>query len=458
MPGVFDQFAVGYRELVFLSEETTYGTIVHPAAIDAVQIITAALQHTQGRTNRADKTTSRSIRDRFSGRISATWSLNLYNLPSGTNGVAPDIFSALKFGFGLMKAVPSTLATAGATTSAISITAGAGVNYDIGDAIGWVNAAGELEVGFITAIATDTLTIDPPFSAAPAVGNTIRGSVTFKPANVLGSLTVTRILDNYEDVYPGAFVNTMSFVYPANGAATITVGGDAATSYSAGSSSLAVAALAGDATFTVQPGEGGRFQPNTRHIIGTEVVLVTGVAADVLAVLRAQAGTTAAGHAISDTIGPYEPPSTVAGQPVDGTIGDFFISGLLGTTRPLAHAKMQTSTLNWTNNGALRNAEFGRNSASGFTVKKRDITFDVTLWLEPQQAKLYNDAKKFSAYPVTLQLGKGVGTTTAYRLPKAEFNIPRVDGGGDDEVSLPLTGVGLATLINGNDEAFMAYL
>jgi hypothetical protein len=460
MPGVFDAYAVGYRELIFLSKEgaATYGTIVHPVATDAIQFITGTLTHKQDRVDRTDKTTSRTFRGRISHRVSASWSVNLYNLPSGTSGVAPDVTDALEFGFGAIKVVPDTLTTGVPTTTSLPITAAAGGNYAIGDAIGWVNALGELEATFVTAVVVDTLTVDPPLSSAPAAGATLKGSVTYKPANVLGSLTLTRILDNYEDVYPGCIVNTMQFVFPGTAEATITIGGDASTSYSSGSSTLANSPLIGDATFTVATGDGARFQPNTRVIVGSEVVLITAVAGDVLSITHAQAGTSASAHTTGDAIGPYEPPSTVAGVPVSGTIGSFYVTGIQGATRALSQSKVQTATLSVNNNAALRNAEFGKNFATGFFVKKRNVNFDVTVWLEPYQVKFYNRAKLFAAQSIMWQNGKTIGNTIAVKIPNAELNIPTIPGGGDDEVSVPMTGAALGTLVGGNDEVFYAYL
>lgn len=75
-----------------------------------------------------------------------------------------------------------------------------------------------------------------------------------------------------------------------------------------GPSTLAGAVLVGDLTLTVAGGDGARFQPNTYVLINaegvntTEVVLVTGVAGDVLTITRAQAGTVASAHGAGSVI------------------------------------------------------------------------------------------------------------------------------------------------------------
>ena len=54
MPGVFNTFATGYREVVFFVPEVTYGTPVHPDPTHAVRIMTASLAFSHERINRVD--------------------------------------------------------------------------------------------------------------------------------------------------------------------------------------------------------------------------------------------------------------------------------------------------------------------------------------------------------------------------------------------------------------------
>lgn len=67
-------------------------------------------------------------------------------------------------------------------------------------------------------------------------------------------------------------------------------------------STLAVGALIGDATITVQTGTGSRFAVNGMIIVESEKMLVTGISGDVLTVTRAYASTSAAAHAIGRNV------------------------------------------------------------------------------------------------------------------------------------------------------------
>jgi hypothetical protein len=461
MPGVYNTYATGYREVIFLVPESVYGTIVHPSPTHAAQFMTADLAYTQERVNRNDKTSFRSYRERMSHRKSGTWTMNLYVLPSGTNTTPPDITDALERGFGTLRIVPNGAFAAGSTTTILNVAAGTGVNYLVNDGIGMLNAAGDLELSFIKTIATDAITISPGFSVAPAALATLYGSVTYKLNNVLSSLTLTQVLDNAVFVSPGAFVNDIAFDFTGEGEAMVTVGGMFKESWSSGTSTLSVAALVGDPTITVGVGEGERFQKNTRVLLNAEgantdeVVLITAVTGDVLTVTRAQAGTVASAHAITATVvGPYEPTLTVAGSPISGTRGHFVITGAAGL-RTQHDTTAQGLTVG--NNANLRNNAIGYDAATGFfSTAKRDVGFSVTMWLQKDKMLYYNRGKNFTLQEVLMQWGKTVGNAWAAKIGQAEFNIPPISGGGDEEVMVPITGIGLATAA-GNDECVVAY-
>src|SRR5688500_2424278 len=116
MPQTFNDYAVGYREVMFIVPEVTFGTPVHPSPTHAALFMSADMNFTHERVNRNDKTSFRSYRQRISHRKSASWSLNLYVLPSGSNLTPPDITDALEKGMGLLRAVPNSAVVAGSTT------------------------------------------------------------------------------------------------------------------------------------------------------------------------------------------------------------------------------------------------------------------------------------------------------------------------------------------------------
>jgi hypothetical protein len=68
----------------------------------------------------------------------------------------------------------------------------------------------------------------------------------------------------------------------------------------------------------------------------------------------------------------------------------------------------------------------------------------------------YNRAKRFVMQEILMQWGKEVGKTWAAKIPRAEFVIPAIDGGGDEEVMLSFTGMGLSQ-VGGNTECIICY-
>lgn len=461
--GVYNQYATGYREVIFFVPETQFGVPVHPSPTHAFQFLTADISVAHERVTRNDKTSFRSYRNRISHRKSGTWSVNLYVLPSGSNNTAPDVTDVLERGIGTVRVVPNGTTVAGSTTTVINVAVGTGVNYQVNDGIGFLNAAGELEMSFIKTIATDAITVSPGYSVAPAAAATLYGSVTYKLNNVLSSGTLTRVLDNIGTVYTGAWVNDVSFDFSGDGEATVTVGGGCKEEWASGTSTVGTGGITAAATMIPLPvGDGYQFEKNTRVEIQaegantTEVVLITAVnyTLDQLTVTRAQAGTAASAHAVGAIIGPYEPAITVAGEPITGTQGEFVITGVSG-----ARVKHETIAHGLTigNNAEGRNQAIGQESATGFkSTGKRDVGFSVTLWLEKDKVKYYNRAKRFVSQEVLMQWGREVGKSWAAKLGQAEFDIPAIDGGGDDEVMLPVSGAGLATAA-GNDECVICF-
>lgn len=461
MPGEYNEYAAGYREVWYLVPETTYGTPVHPSATHAIVLQTGSLNLAQERVNRADKTTSRSYRERITHRKEGTWTATLYNLPSGTNAVAPDITDALERGFGEVRTIAAD-AVVSATTTAITVADG--TLYEVGDAIGWVNLLLEVEVTFVAAVVGNVLTVSPPFSSAPAGADELLGSVVYKPANQLGQLTITKVLDNIVQVGTGCYVNDISMEFPGTAEGTITIGGQGKTVFTSGTSTLGAGALIGATTITVATGHGKRFQKNTRVLISAEgantdeAVLITAIVGDVLTVTRAQGGTAASAHGLGAVVGPYQPAATTSGSPVSGTVGEVILTGLQGATRALSMLEMVSATVALTNNGSLRNDAFGTDSASGFMVQKREVTFSIDLHLKKEIVGLYNQAVSFTNQELMIQLGKLEGYICAVMIPKAEFTIPAVEGGGDEDVTITLESGAYAEELVGNDEMFLAYL
>jgi hypothetical protein len=85
------------QERVYAARETTFRTHSAPSATHALKIRKLTLPIAEReRKDRTDNRQSRSLLERFNGRIKAPgWSLETYALPSGTAGTPPDIHDLL---------------------------------------------------------------------------------------------------------------------------------------------------------------------------------------------------------------------------------------------------------------------------------------------------------------------------------------------------------------------------
>lgn len=82
--------AYGREELVFVKQESSYGTLAYPAGTDAIRVLKCDLSGAQERADIPEKGLTRSQITRVTRRKSASWSIEKYVRPSGTAGTAPD--------------------------------------------------------------------------------------------------------------------------------------------------------------------------------------------------------------------------------------------------------------------------------------------------------------------------------------------------------------------------------
>ncbi|OPL13711.1 MAG: hypothetical protein AVO39_10255 [delta proteobacterium MLS_D] len=102
------EYAYGREEIVYVTEETTFGTLVHPTAGDAMKVLSSGMTFSQERKDRNEKGSTRSIISKVTGRKSAEFDLEMYVLPSGTEDSAPDCALLLEHLFGTETIVPDT--------------------------------------------------------------------------------------------------------------------------------------------------------------------------------------------------------------------------------------------------------------------------------------------------------------------------------------------------------------
>lgn len=90
----------GREELVFIKEETTFGTLVQPAGTDAIKVKKCDLGFAHERADILEKGSSRSLVNRVTRRKSATFTIDKYVRPYGTSGQKSDDSDLWKAVFG----------------------------------------------------------------------------------------------------------------------------------------------------------------------------------------------------------------------------------------------------------------------------------------------------------------------------------------------------------------------
>ena len=119
------------------------------------------------------------------GLKSATARFHMYPKPATAQLIAaatpatPPHAQIIKAMFGGEAAAAGSLVTAASTTTTVNVTAGTGTGMPVGTLIAVQNAAGNLEVTRVTTTSANSVTVYPPLSGAPAVGNVVVNSYTY---------------------------------------------------------------------------------------------------------------------------------------------------------------------------------------------------------------------------------------------------------------------------------------
>lgn len=219
MPG---DYIVGREEQVYISEQTAFGTLVWPAAGDAIKHLKCSIERKEERTPRRDQRGTRSRGETVVGRRSVTWSLSGLLIPSGALGTPPDAGLIFKHAFGVE-----------------TVNAGISVVYSL---------LRDLE------------------------------------ATLMG-LSIHRFANHMHQAARDCIIQDLTIKASGSGEAEFEASGDAAEEILTGSSTLAVAAILGATSITVATGDGVKYSVDSRIDVGTSPGhQVTAIAADVLTI------------------------------------------------------------------------------------------------------------------------------------------------------------------------------
>lgn len=251
-------YIVGREEQVYISEQSTFGTLVWPAAGDAIKHLKCTIERKEERTPRRDQRGTRSRGETVVGRRSVTWSLSGLLIPSGSAGTPPDAGLIFKHAFGVE-----------------TINAGVSVVYSL---------LRDLEA-------------------------TLKG------------LSIHRYANHMHQAARDAIVQELSIKASGSGEAEFEASGDAAEEILTGSSTLAVAAALGATSITVAAGDGVKYSVDSQIDVGTStnhrvsaisgdvLTLATGLAAAQgvgVAIVPNKPAATTAGSPVSGIIGQYQ--------------------------------------------------------------------------------------------------------------------------------------------------------
>lgn len=262
------------------------------------------------------------------------------------------------------------------------------------------------------------------------------------------SLSIFSDVGPHREAICGAVPSTWSFKFAGGDEPKVTFGGAAKDHYLCGSGTLAADAT-GTTTITVN--DARQFCAGLLIKVGTEdnngsgfLINSINYSTDQLT-LNAQVTSQSSGAAVI----PLPLTATTAGDVIPVIAGN---------------VKINNSTIYITGCGfdvdqkvALRNDEFGTVSARGFRHPEfREVTCSLDLYFEKDAAKWLNDAKRFTAQDIEVNLGDTEGYKMEIDVNQVEFDIPKVDVPDTGECTIALTGKCLGS--SGEDELVVKFL
>lgn len=213
--------------------------------------------------------------ERVLGKRSATLTFTMNLAPTGV--VANNGVTSVTSGLGLMlKAImggedlgEGSIAAAGSTASVINVSAGDGVNWESGNAMGWVNSSGVLEVREVESRSTDAITLKRAFSGSPATSDPLYNFATYymtaAPSQSLAMIVEGLESDDRWLLTGGQCEGGMSLAFDPTGAQLprVTFNMTFARWWSSSETGSSLTGSLGAATFTNYApivGEAGRFE------------------------------------------------------------------------------------------------------------------------------------------------------------------------------------------------------
>lgn len=351
----------------FVKAQSAWNTVAQPVAGDAFRFTSLSFKENPERDPRTDQIDTRSEGATIQGRTTVEWSAEGFFMPSGALGVAPDIGPFLKQIFGIE-----------------TVNGGASVVY------------------------------------------------TFHkdPETVVFGLSIWHFGNHFGVGIKNAIVKELEIKGSGGDQSTFTMSGEATTLIRAGSGTLNGALSGGEATITVQTGEGAMYSVDAKIDVGSSTAhVITSVSGDDIGVSPVIVGAQSDNTAVI----PTEPTPTYVGSPVSKVRGTFDLGAV---TYKLLEGSVKIS-----DPSTIRNDEFGTATASGFdSVGARAVTFTGQSRLLTEFFKEYGGFANNTQKALNFFIGDTATERGKFAMPAFEGMPGAIDSPDDAPAVLALDG------------------
>jgi len=449
--------------VAFIEAETTFGTPVtqYPLAVSALRILNSSITPKSPRRAREDGFGTATKQGSVAEKETVEWSIEYAMGTPGTAATDPDWHDLLVNVLLLQQtaAVADTAVSgSGSTTTVVDVTDAS--NFTALKSCVTINGETRRITAVDTVSSPDNITLSPALSAAPAASDTVTSGLTYQPnddADVTPS-GATIWLANNANMWRLTGCVATSWSVAGGGTTTLrmTVTGTAQKARALFTSTIPAGVNNSDLTFTAGT---GKMIPSdvsvanpyyiiaSRGLAAEEFMRVTGVAGDVLTVVRGQPSGSGQTHAAGATIEPYQPAGTYAETPIPATGGDNYIAGVI--------TRCETFGFDVDPGLLLRENVHGTSyQFYDYVIGVRSVTATAEAWTDnnPNMLRVY-DAAGRTGVEVFAQQGDTTGSIVAFVCPTVYQEVPDFTYDDADQ-RLTLSGEAVGTT-TGEDEFYL---
>lgn len=419
------QHALGREKFYFAKKETTFATVAVPAGTDAVRVLNSQFSFTRIRDNRADARATRSLLERITGKREASWSVELYILPSGSLGVAPDAGPLFEAAMGIetVNAATSVVYSLSPTQNMPSLQL-----YEVMIARQGVALANS-NIGILSQLLVgayvEKMTISLSGGEQPKVS--FEGTASDYALTGVGTLTSS----------------------PA-GAATFTINTDETVNFLP-RDTIAGAAHNDSGLTKVGSLVDIRNETTGALIAGTDGKIVTDVNGDTITVSAVVTATT------GNLLTPMVPASvTTTGNPVAGILGSLTLqdSESPASTITMPVTSFDVSVTNGTK--ALTDEAF-QQAMTDFIPGYREVTGTLSFRARRDIIKMLAQRKQFNTKALVVTIGDTAGKKLTISVPRAELEFSDVSVPEADEALLTLPWRAISSSETAEDEISLTF-